>query len=79
MVVGVFRPVVLLPISTFLGLAPDQLEAVLIHELAHIRRYDNLVNLLQRMVETVFFFHPAVWWVSGCKRSEAVCACPRYT
>ncbi|NKB69048.1 MAG: M48 family metalloprotease [Candidatus Latescibacteria bacterium] len=75
MVVGAFRPVVLVPISTFLGLAPDQLEAVLIHELAHIRRYDNLVNLLQRMVETVFFFHPAVWWVSGCIRTEREHCC----
>jgi beta-lactamase regulating signal transducer with metallopeptidase domain len=75
MVVGVLRPVVLLPISTFLGLAPDQLEAILIHELAHVRRYDNLVNLLQRMVETVFFFHPAVWWVSSCIRTEREHCC----
>ena len=72
MVVGIFRPVVLVPIATFLGLTRDQLETILIHELAHIRRYDNLVNLLQRSVETVFFFHPAVWWISRCIRTERV-------
>jgi beta-lactamase regulating signal transducer with metallopeptidase domain len=75
MVVGVFKPVVLIPISTLLGLTPDQLEAILIHELAHVRRYDNLVNLLQRIVETVFFFHPAVWWVSRCIRTEREHCC----
>jgi beta-lactamase regulating signal transducer with metallopeptidase domain len=75
MVVGVFKPVVLIPISTLLGLSPDQLEAILIHELTHVRRYDNLVNRLQRIVETVFFFHPAVWWVSGRIRTEREHCC----
>ena len=75
MVVGIFKPVILIPVSTLLCLAPDQLEAILIHELAHIRRYDNLVNLLQRIVETVFFFHPAIWWVSGCIRTEREHCC----
>ena len=70
MVVGVFRPVVLVPVATLLGLTHQQLEAILIHELAHVRLYDNLVNLLQRLVETVFFFHPAIWWVSNCIRVE---------
>ena len=75
MVVGLFRPVVLIPISTFLGLTQQQLETILAHELAHVRRYDNLVNLLQRLVETLFFFHPAVWWVSNCIRTEREHCC----
>ena len=61
---GILRPVVLLPVSISTGLAPAQLEALLIHELAHIRRGDLFVNLLQRLIETVLFFHPAVWWLS---------------
>lgn len=64
MVVGVFRPVVLVPVSSMIGLSAAQFEAVIAHELAHIRRRDNLVNLVQRVVETVFFYHPAVWWMS---------------
>jgi len=75
MVIGVFRPAILLPASMLLGLAPDQLEAILVHELAHIRRHDNLVNLVQRLVETVFFFHPAAWWVSACIRTEREHCC----
>ena len=75
MVVGVFRPVILIPIATFLGLSHRQLEAILIHELAHVRRYDNLVNLFQRFAETVLFFHPAVWWISICIREERERCC----
>ena len=75
MVVGVFRPVILIPIATFLGLSHRQLEAILIHELAHVRRYDNLVNLFQRFAETVLFFHPAVWWISSCIREERERCC----
>ena len=75
MVVGVFRPVILVPVATLLGLTQHQLEAVLIHEFAHVRRYDNLVNLLQRLVETAFFFHPAVWWISSCIRTEREHCC----
>ena len=63
-VVGIVKPVILLPASLASGMLPDQLETVLTHELAHIRRYDPLVNLLQRIVEAAFFFHPAVWYVS---------------
>ncbi len=75
MVVGVFRPVILLPIATFLGLSQRQLEAILIHELAHVRRYDNLVNLFQRFAETILFFHPVIWWISGCIREERERCC----
>jgi beta-lactamase regulating signal transducer with metallopeptidase domain/peptidoglycan/xylan/chitin deacetylase (PgdA/CDA1 family) len=74
-VVGFLRPVVLVPASALVGLTPAQLEAVLAHELAHIRRHDYLVNLLQTAVETLLFYHPAVWWVSREARAEREHAC----
>lgn len=74
-VVGWLRPVVFLPSSTLLGLSPDQLEAILAHELAHIRRNDYLVNLAQMVVETVMFFNPAVWWISARIREERELCC----
>ena len=74
-VVGYFRPLVLIPLSLAAGLPPEQLEAVLIHELAHIRRRDYLVNLFQALVETLFFYHPAVWWVSSQVRCERENCC----
>ncbi len=74
-VVGWLRPLILLPSATLLGLTADQLEAVLAHELAHVRRYDYLVNLLQMLVETLFFYHPAVWWISGRIRHERELCC----
>lgn len=75
MVVGVLRPVVLVPTATLLGLTRDELESILVHEFAHIRRYDNVVNILQRVVEVFFFYHPAVWWVSECVRAEREHCC----
>jgi uncharacterized protein involved in exopolysaccharide biosynthesis len=74
-VAGWFRPVILLPISTLAGLSVAQLELILAHELAHIRRGDAWVNLLQILVETVLFYHPAVWWVSRCIREERELCC----
>jgi TonB family protein len=74
-VVGWIKPVVLLPASTVLGLTPQQLEAVLAHEFAHILRYDYLVNMLQAVVETLLFYHPAVWWVSARIRQERELCC----
>jgi beta-lactamase regulating signal transducer with metallopeptidase domain len=74
-VIGWFKPVVLLPASTLAGLAPEQLEAILAHELAHIRRHDYLVNLLQTLVETLLFYHPAVWWLSKRIRAERENCC----
>jgi TonB family protein len=74
-VVGWFRPVLLLPTATVLGLTPQQLEAVLAHELAHILRYDYLVNMLQAVVETLLFYHPAVWWASARIRQERELCC----
>ena len=50
---------------------------VLLHELAHVRRWDNLVNLLQRFVESLLFFHPVVWWLSGWVRLERELCCDR--
>jgi beta-lactamase regulating signal transducer with metallopeptidase domain len=73
--VGWLRPAILLPASAFTGLTPQQLEAILAHELAHVRRHDYLVNLLQTAVETLLFYHPAVWWVSRQIRSEREQAC----
>ena len=74
-VVGWLRPVVLLPVSALSGLTPGQVEAVLAHELAHIRRHDGLVRTFQAVVETVLFYHPAVWWVSGRIRAESESCC----
>jgi beta-lactamase regulating signal transducer with metallopeptidase domain len=74
-VIGWLRPVILLPASALTGLSAEQLEALLAHELAHIRRYDYLVNLLQTSIETLFFYHPAVWWVSAQVRHEREHCC----
>jgi beta-lactamase regulating signal transducer with metallopeptidase domain len=74
-VVGVLRPVVLLPAAALTGLSPGQLEALLAHELAHVRRLDYLVNLAQSVLETVLFYHPAVWWVSARVREEREHCC----
>ena len=74
-VVGVLRPAVMIPAAVLTGLTPNQIEAILAHELAHIRRHDYLVNLLQAFVETLLFFHPAVWWVSSRVRAEREHCC----
>jgi len=74
-VVGVLRPVLLVPASTLAGLSPKQLEAILAHELAHVRRHDYLVNLFQAAIETLLFYHPAVWWVSAQVRREREICC----
>ena len=74
-VFGWLRPVVLLPVSAVTGLTEEQLLAVLAHELAHVRRYDFLVNALQRGVESVLFYHPAVWWLSARIRTEREHCC----
>ena len=74
-VVGWMRPIILLPVAALANLTPAQVEAILAHELAHVRRHDYLVNLLQSLGETVLFFHPAVWWVSGRIRAEREHCC----
>src|SRR5262245_27474614 len=75
MVIGWLRPVILLPAGVLTGLTPQQLEAIIAHELAHIRRHDYLINLLQAVVETLLFYHPAVWWVSRRIRQEREHCC----
>jgi beta-lactamase regulating signal transducer with metallopeptidase domain/biotin carboxyl carrier protein len=73
--VGWLKPVILLPVGAITGLSTQQLEAIIAHELAHIRRHDYLVNLLQSVVETLLFYHPAVWWVSHRVRVEREHCC----
>ena len=68
--VGIVRPMILLPWAALHGWRADQIEMVLVHELAHVRRWDNLVNLGQRIVESVLFYHPAVWLVSRWLRHD---------
>jgi beta-lactamase regulating signal transducer with metallopeptidase domain len=75
MVVGWIRPMILLPLTAITGLTETQLRFVLAHELAHIRRHDYLVNLMQAGVETLFFYHPAVWWISRQMRTERENCC----
>ncbi len=74
-VVGVLRPAVVIPAAVLTGLTPSQVEAVLAHELAHIRRHDYFINLLQTLVETLLFYHPAVWWASARIRAERENCC----
>jgi CubicO group peptidase (beta-lactamase class C family)/Zn-dependent protease with chaperone function len=74
-VIGWLRPVILLPSSAITGLSVKQLELILAHELAHIRRHDYIVNLLQKIAETLLFYHPAVWWISGVIRQERENCC----
>jgi len=83
-VIGWLRPIILLPPAACLGLSPQQLEAVLAHELAHIKRYDFLVNSLQRIAEALLFYQPGAWWISRqirierehCCDDAAVAVCP---
>jgi uncharacterized protein (TIGR03435 family) len=74
-VVGWLQPVVLLPIAAVAGLTPEQVHAILAHELAHVRRHDALVNFCQTVAETLLFYHPAVWWVSARIRIEREHCC----
>lgn len=73
--VGFFRPVVLLPAAWLLELPPNLLQAVVAHELAHLRRCDLWVNLLQRVAEAILFYHPAIWWLSARLRRERELCC----
>ena len=74
-VIGCLRPVIPIPIGLLTGLPAAQIESILIHELAHIRRHDYLMNLLQVLAESFLFFHPAVWWISGLIRAERENCC----
>ena len=74
-VVGWLRPAILLPIAALASLSPAQVEAILAHELAHIRRHDYAVNVLQTIAETLLFYHPSVWWLSRRIRAEREHCC----
>ncbi|HLV87184.1 MAG TPA: M56 family metallopeptidase [Candidatus Sulfotelmatobacter sp.] len=76
-VVGWFRPIVFLPASALTGLSDEQLQLVIAHELAHIRRFDAFVNVFQVCVETVLFYHPAVWWLNKRIRTEREHCCDK--
>jgi GWxTD domain-containing protein len=75
LVVGYLRPFILVPLGMLSSMPPDHVEAILLHELAHIRRRDYLVNLLQAVAENLLFYHPAVWWISGVIRTERENCC----
>jgi beta-lactamase regulating signal transducer with metallopeptidase domain/protein involved in polysaccharide export with SLBB domain len=74
-VIGALRPMVLVPLSLLNNLSPPEIEAILAHELAHVRRHDYLINLIQTAIETLFFYHPAVWWIGRQIRRERECCC----
>jgi beta-lactamase regulating signal transducer with metallopeptidase domain len=74
-VLGWLKPVVVLPLSALAGLSAWQVEAIVAHELAHIKRWDILVNALQIVAETLLFYHPAVWWVNRLIRNEREHCC----
>ncbi len=75
MTIGTIRAIVLLPLSALTSLGPDELEVVFAHELAHVRRADFFWNILQTVAETLFFFHPAVWWINSRIRHERELCC----
>ena len=68
--IGIFRPFIIVPASAFLQISPSELETIIAHELIHIRRYDPLVNMVQSVVEALFFYHPCIWWISAKIRLE---------
>jgi GWxTD domain-containing protein len=74
-VIGHLRPVILMPVGLLAGLPAGQVEAILLHELAHIRRADYLVNLMQTLLEGLLFYHPAAWWISSAIRKEREHCC----
>ncbi|NUQ78249.1 MAG: transglycosylase SLT domain-containing protein [Polyangiaceae bacterium] len=74
-VIGSLRPTILVPIALLSGAPLSVIEPLIAHELAHIRRFDFLVNVLQSITETLLFYHPAVWWVSRAVRREREYCC----
>jgi GWxTD domain-containing protein len=75
LVIGHLRPAILVPVGLLAGLPPEQVELILMHEMAHIRRRDYLINVLQTFVESVMFYNPAVWWISTVIRTERENCC----
>ena len=74
-VVGFFKPMILLPFGLLNKLTQEEAEAVLAHEIAHILRQDYLFNIIQSIIEALFYYHPAVWWISSIIRNERESAC----
>ena len=74
-VFGVFRPVLLLPEGIAQRLTPDQLRAVVAHEMSHVRRRDNVANAIHMLAEALFWFHPLVWWIERRLLDEQERAC----
>jgi beta-lactamase regulating signal transducer with metallopeptidase domain len=74
-VIGFFKPCIYFPIGLINNLSPQEAEAILAHELAHIIRNDFAINIMQSIIETFFYFHPAVWWISANIRNERENAC----
>lgn len=74
-VLGYLKPVVIFPMGLLQGLPTDQVEAILLHELAHIKRYDYLLNVLVSLLQVVFFYHPAYWWLQSQLDSEREYSC----
>src|SRR5262249_32191563 len=75
MIIGWLKPVILMPAAALAGLPAEYVTALLAHELAHIRRFDYLINILQSITEAVLFYHPAVWWISDQIRAEREACC----
>ncbi|KAA5539555.1 M56 family metallopeptidase [Adhaeribacter rhizoryzae] len=75
LVIGYFKPIILLPLGTISELPVAQIEAILAHELAHLKRHDYFFNLLQSLTEIIFFYHPAIWWISDYVRIERENCC----
>lgn len=75
MTTGILKPVIFIPIGVLTGIPYNQVEAIIAHELAHIKRNDYLVNIFQSIIEIILFYHPAVWWISSMIRNEREMAC----
>ncbi|MFC2103945.1 M56 family metallopeptidase [Bacteroidota bacterium] len=75
LVLGYFKPVIVIPTEMLTGIPSNQIEAIIAHELAHIRRNDYILNVLQTIIETLLFFHPAVWYISSQIRKERENSC----
>ncbi len=74
-VIGYLKPIILIPVGMLTGLSAEQLETIIIHELAHIKRHDFIINLIQSILETVFFFNPFIWYLSHLIRREREYCC----
>lgn len=75
MMIGILKPIILFPIGLVNQLSTEEIESILSHELAHVKRYDFLFNLIQSVIEIIFYYHPAIWWISANIRAEREFAC----